>query len=200
MQLAGLGVSKLTLVARRGDRLRDLQARLVATYPHLRVDLFPADLGNEDVVTGLMKTWDEAGFAPDILISNAGFGDLGTFESSEPAKIELMLAVNVVALTRLTRWLVPQLLQKGAGWICHVGSTAGTIPLPSFAVYGGTKAYVNSFFRSTPDRIAWHRHSGASLMPWARGNGIRLRCRPAEQQAAVFPAACFHRLQGESRA
>jgi short-subunit dehydrogenase len=72
-------------------------------------------------------------------------GDLGTFETSEPARIELMLAVNIVALTRLTRWAVPAMLKKKSGYICNVGSTAGMIPLPSFAVYGGTKAYVNSF-------------------------------------------------------
>lgn len=144
-QLAGLGVSHLTLVARREDRLKNLQSRLLAAHPGLRVDIFPADLGQDQVVTSLLRCWSESGFSPDILISNAGFGDLGALETSEPAKIEQMLAVNIVALTRLTQWLVPRLLKKGAGWICHVGSTAGMIPLPSFAVYGGTKAYVNSF-------------------------------------------------------
>jgi short-subunit dehydrogenase len=37
------------------------------------------------------------------------------------------------------------MLKTKAGWICNVGSTAGLIPLPSFAVYAATKAYVNSF-------------------------------------------------------
>jgi short-subunit dehydrogenase len=56
-----------------------------------------------------------------------------------------MLAVNIVALTRITRWALPGMLAKKAGWICNVGSTAGMLPLPTFAVYAATKAYVNSF-------------------------------------------------------
>ena len=111
----------------------------------MRVDLYPADLANENAVTQLMTTLDAAGFAPDILINNAGFGDVGTFETSDPAKIESMLAVNIVALTRLTRWAVPGMLQRRRGWICNVGSSAGILALPTFAVYAATKAYVNSF-------------------------------------------------------
>ena len=144
-QLAGLGVNHLILVARREDRLRELQGELQGRHPQLRVDLLTVDLGNGAAVTDFLGTMERDGFDPDILISNAGFGDLGSLETSEAAKIELMLAVNVVALTRLTHWIVPRLLRKKSGWICHVGSTAGMIPLPSFAVYGGTKAYVNSF-------------------------------------------------------
>ncbi len=144
-QLADLGVARLVIVARRADRLQELQARLAAAHPNLDVRSVSADLGHEEAVTHLIQEWDQAGFSPDILINNAGFGDLGTLESSEPAKIEAMLAVNVVALTRLTHWAVPRMLKNGSGWICNVGSTAGMLPLPSFAVYGATKAYVNSF-------------------------------------------------------
>jgi len=144
-QLAALGVAQLILIARRADRLQALQTSLRAAHPGVQVETIPVDLGHEDAVTGLLRDWDQRGFSSDILINNAGFGDLGTLETSEPAKIELMLSVNIVALTRLTHWAVPGMLKKRMGWICNVGSTAGLIPLPSFAVYGATKAYVNSF-------------------------------------------------------
>jgi uncharacterized protein len=144
-QLADLGVARLFLVARRADRLGELKSALLAAHPSLEIESLPADLGHEEAVTQLFSTLTQRDFYPDILINNAGLGDLGTFETSEPAKIELMLAVNIVALTRLTRWIVPAMLKKKSGFICNVGSTAGMLPLPSFAVYGATKAYVNSF-------------------------------------------------------
>jgi short-subunit dehydrogenase len=185
-QLAALGVAHLLLVARREDRLRDLQASLLAAHPQLRVDVFPADLGNESAVTGLLR---DSSFSPDILISNAGFGDLGTLESSEPAKIELMLAVNVVALTRLTQWAVPKMLKKGAGWICHVGSTAGMIPLPSFAVYGATKAYVNSFSEALRTEL---HGSGVSVLALCPGpvetEFGQVASRPTGQRRFAPPA------------
>jgi short-subunit dehydrogenase len=142
-QLAARGVTRLALVARRADRLEKLRGELAG--PALQVDCFSADLANEDAVTQLMSDLDDAGFAPDILINNAGFGDLGNFENCDPAKIEAMLAVNVVALTRLSRWAIPGMVQRRRGWICNVGSSAGILPLPTFAVYAATKAYVNSF-------------------------------------------------------
>jgi hypothetical protein len=145
IQLADLGVTHLALTARRADRLEQLKACLVAANPSLRVDIITADLAGASGVTTLIAELDKRGFSPDILINNAGFGDLGTFETSDPAKIESMLAVNIVALTRLTRWLLPGMLARKSGWICNVGSTAGLIPLPTFAVYAATKAYVNSF-------------------------------------------------------
>ncbi len=144
-QLAELGVAHLVLTARRADRLEQLKARLVGASPSLRVNTFVADLSKESGVTELMAELDRLGFRPDVLINNAGLGDLGTFETSTPAVVESMMAVNMVALTRLTQWALPAMLAKKSGWICNVGSTAGLIPLPTFAVYAATKAYVNSF-------------------------------------------------------
>jgi short-subunit dehydrogenase len=188
-QLAGLGVAQLILVARREERLRELQNELRAGHPGLRVEIFPADLGSEEAVTHLLRDFDRAGFSPDILISNAGFGDLGTLETSEPAKIELMIAVNVVALTRLTRWAVPSMLKRRPGFICHVGSTAGMIPLPSFTVYGATKAYVNSFSEAL--RAELHG-SGVSVLALCPGpvetEFGRVASRPTGKRRFAPPA------------
>jgi hypothetical protein len=148
IQLAGLGVTHLVLTARRADRIEELRRSLLKVHPTLRVDTIPADLSDAAQVAKLIAglgTGALDGFSPDILINNAGLGDLGTFETADPARIESMLAVNIAALTRLTRWALPGMLAKEAGWICNVGSTAGLIPLPTFAVYAATKAYVNSF-------------------------------------------------------
>jgi len=145
LQLADLGVTHLALTARRADRLEELRQKLLSREHPPKVETISADLADANGVTSLIADLDKRGFSPDILINNAGLGDLGTFETSDPAKMEAMLAVNIVALTRLTRWAVPAMLAKKAGWICNVGSTAGMIPLPTFAVYAATKAYVNSF-------------------------------------------------------
>jgi short-subunit dehydrogenase len=148
LQLADLGVSHLVLTARRADRLDRLKDFLIASSPELRVDTILADLSDPAEVTKLIATLSSGpfeGFSCDILINNAGFGDLGSFETSAPEKIIAMMEVNVVALTRLTRWALTGMLAKKKGWICNVGSTAGVVALPSFAVYAATKAYVNSF-------------------------------------------------------
>jgi len=145
LQLAELGVTRLMLTARRADRLEELKGRVLQGHPGMQIETISADLSDATAVTTLITELDKRGFSPDILINNAGFGDIGAFETSDPVKIEAMLAVNITALTRLTRWALPAMLKRKSGWICNVGSTAGMLPLPSFAVYAATKAYVNSF-------------------------------------------------------
>jgi short-subunit dehydrogenase len=148
------------LSARRADRLEDLRRKLGAEHAALRVEAVTADLASDKGPGELIAALQGLGFAPDILINNAGLGDLGTFETSEPSRIDAMMAVNMVALTRITRWALPAMLAKKRGWICNVGSTAGMLPLPTFAVYAATKAYVNSFTEAL--RIELH------------GSGIRV--------------------------
>ena len=146
VQLADLGVSRIVLTARRVERLAHLRATLLAANPELHVDVITADLADAADVTELIGALNSLdGLACDILVNNAGFGDLGSFESSDASKIEDMMEVNMTALTRLTHWAVPGMVARRCGWICNVGSTAGLLPLPSFAVYAATKAYVNSF-------------------------------------------------------
>ncbi len=145
IQLAQLGVTHLVLSARRSDRLQALRKSLLEARPSITVDTITSDLSTDDGVAQLIAGMQKLAFSPDILINNAGLGDLGTFETSTTAVVNSMMAVNMVALTRITQWALPAMLAKKSGWICNVGSTAGMIPLPTFAVYAATKAYVNSF-------------------------------------------------------
>jgi len=55
------------------------------------------------------------------------------------------MEVNIVALTRLTRALLPAMIQKRRGAVLNVSSSAGFLPIAKFAVYAASKAYVTSF-------------------------------------------------------
>src|SRR5204863_241516 len=72
-------------------------------------------------------------------------GDSGAFSTSDPIRNEQMTLVNIVALTMLTRHLLPRMIARRCGGILNVSSSAGFLPIPNFAVYAATKAYVTSF-------------------------------------------------------
>ena len=59
-----------------------------------------------------------------------------------------MLQVNIVALTELTRLVLPKMVAKGRGKIMLVASTAAFQPGPGMAVYYASKSYVLSFGRA----------------------------------------------------
>ena len=60
-----------------------------------------------------------------MLINAAGLGDSGRFDRAEPEKIAAMLQVNVVALTELTRLVLPQMVARRRGKVMLVGLDGG---------------------------------------------------------------------------
>lgn len=135
----------LVLVARRGDRLEVLKRDLEVCSPGLRVHVRAADLADESQVFSLAKWLSSEGLRVNFLVNNAGLGDKGAFSTSDWSRVRAMIDVNIVALTLLTRLLLPSLREGGRGAVLNVSSIAGLVPLPHMAVYAASKAYVNSF-------------------------------------------------------
>jgi len=143
-QLAGCARS-LVLVARREQRLSELRGELTQHHPNLVVHIRETDLADLAQLKELVAWLEREKINVDLLINNAGLGDSGPFATSNPKRNEQMMLVNMVALTSLTRHLVPQMIARKRGGILNVSSSAGFLPIPSFAVYAATKAYVTSF-------------------------------------------------------
>jgi short-subunit dehydrogenase len=133
----------LILVARRRNRLEQLRTELVAKNPGLRIDIHEADLSNFEQTTQLAALL--ANEPIDFLINNAGLGDHGSFATADPIRVNQQVQVNVLALTALTRALLPRIIAQKRGAILNVSSSAGFLPLTDIAVYAATKAYVTSF-------------------------------------------------------
>ena len=143
-QLAGRARS-LILVARREERLSELRDELIALRAGLNVHIRRTDLGDLLQVDELAAWIEREKINVDLLINNAGLGDVGAFATSDPTRNEQMMLVNMVALTSLTRRLLPRMIARHRGAILNVSSSAGFLPIPGFAVYAATKAYVTSF-------------------------------------------------------
>jgi uncharacterized protein len=138
-------VSSMILVARRGDRLEALELELKVINPDLDVFYRALDLRNHQDLAKFCDWLEESGLAVDLLINNAGLGDRGRFADSDWDKVNAMLRVNIEALTYLTYRILPSMRRSGCGAILNVSSGAGFLPIPNFAVYAASKAYVTSF-------------------------------------------------------
>ncbi len=140
----GAECSELILVARRVEILKELTRELQAAYPQLQVHALGCDLASQRQRAELIATLSKAYHGKTLLVNNAGLGDYGSFSQSEPERNNQMLMVNIVALTELTRALLPTMESHG-GAIVNVSSLAGDVFIPDFAIYAATKAYVSSF-------------------------------------------------------
>ncbi|MEU6388123.1 SDR family oxidoreductase [Streptomyces sp. NPDC046939] len=141
----------LVLVARRAERLKTLAAQ-VSEEHGVRVDTLVADLSDTGDLDRVVAR--AAGDDIGMVVNNAGINGYGPFAETDPALLEKVIAVNVVAVTRIARAAVPGMLARGRGTVVNVASTlafAGSLPpdpLPTRAVYGGTKGYVVTFSRT----------------------------------------------------
>jgi len=135
----------VVLVARRRERLEQLRNELTKANPSLNVHVYDVDLADKTQVDALIESLAHDKIDIDLLINNAGLGDSGPFATSDPTRIDQIIQVNMSALTLLTRKLLPTMIARKRGAILNVSSSAGFLPIPGFAVYAATKAYVTNF-------------------------------------------------------
>ena len=135
----------LILVARRTERLEALRTELVGRRPDLVVSVQTCDLGDRAATDAMLARVEAEVGSIDVLINNAGMGDMGLFELADWDKVARMLELNVVALTHLTHRLLGGMSARGRGGVLQVSSGFGLEFLPGFAAYVGTKHYVTGF-------------------------------------------------------
>lgn len=154
-QLADRGV-RLTLVARREDRLEELARALP-----VEVEVLPADLTGAEGVARVAARLAAAAEPVDLLVNNAGFGAYGAFVDLAVERQRELIDLNVSTLVQLTHAALGQLAARGTGGVINVGSTAAYQPNPSGAVYGASKAFVRSFTEAIFEEL---RGTGVHVM------------------------------------
>src|SRR2546425_2416570 len=149
----------LTIVARSHERLEALAERLRHS-DGIAVEVMVADLTQaaalstvEQCVAGDQRL--------ELLVNNAGFATTGPFATLDPDQEEAEIRLNVTALVRLTRAALPGMIARGRGAIINVSSLAAFVPGPYDAIYGATKAFVNSFTEALHEEL--------------RGTGVRVQ-------------------------
>ncbi len=142
-ELAGLGAGVI-LVARRRDKLEEL-AEEIRKGPGTPVVVEPQDLAEPAAAADLAARVGEAGLDVDILINNAGFGVHGAFLDKGWDRTRSMLQLNMVTLSELTHLLASKMVARGRGHVMNVASIGAYLPVPEFAAYSATKAYVRNF-------------------------------------------------------
>ena len=80
----------------------------------------------------------------DILINNAGFGDVGNFSETSLNKELNMIDLNIKAYHILTKLFLQDFIKRDYGRILNVASMAGFMPGPYMATYYATKNYIVS--------------------------------------------------------
>jgi short-subunit dehydrogenase len=142
----------LILIARRGERLEALASNLRDKYG-VAIECKVADLA---AAADLERVASSIADDPRItmLVNNAGTSTLAAITDTSPAALEAMTALNVDALVRITRAILPGFKARDHGSIINIGSVLGFHAIPGSSAYSGTKGYVLNFTRGLQDEVA----------------------------------------------
>ncbi|HNN13140.1 MAG TPA: SDR family NAD(P)-dependent oxidoreductase [Anaerolineales bacterium] len=135
---------KVVLAARRVDRLRELAARIQEEGGEAIA--VPADVTNLEEVDNLVKSTLDLYGRIDILFNNAGIGRVSWFEEhSLDRDIETLIQVNLIGLMRVTRLVLPHMIERREGHIINMLSVAGLIAPPLISSYSASKFGARAF-------------------------------------------------------
>ncbi len=150
-RLAAEGLT-VALAARRADRLSALAVDICAAGG--RALPFPCDLGDPSSRAMLAERVQNQLGPVDVLFNNAGLGWYGYFEKMPWDTAADMLALNVNAVVHLTRLFLEPMRARGSGHIVNMGSLTGALPVQGAAIYGASKAFLESFTASVHRELA----------------------------------------------
>lgn len=131
----------LVVTARRLERLTQVQQEIQATHGG-QVTPIASDLGAPDGADRLFEEVQRAGLNVRLLVNNAGVGKFGPFLEQAPEELLEMIQVNLTSLTTLTRRFAQAMRDQGGGYILNNASYSALQPVPYYATYSSTKAYV----------------------------------------------------------
>jgi uncharacterized protein len=142
----------LILVARSEAPLKALTASL-ASASGRHITAIVADLNNKiDLAKVETKLREDSSIT--MLVNNAGTASVAPLLNADIEKMEEMIALNTIALTRLTYAAAPTFVKRGTGTIINISSVVGISPETLNGVYGATKAYVLAYSHSLQHELA----------------------------------------------
>ncbi|WP_339607602.1 SDR family NAD(P)-dependent oxidoreductase [uncultured Roseivirga sp.] len=131
---------QLIVCGRRKERLQELSAKVGVKTLELIFDVSDRDAVAE-ALNSLPAEWKQI----DVLINNAGNAHgLGKIHEGNIDDWDAMIDINVKGLLYVTKAIVPNMVERGAGHVVNIGSIAGKEAYPGGNVYCGSKHAVDA--------------------------------------------------------
>jgi uncharacterized protein len=166
----------VVLLARSVGKLQALADALRRAH-NITASVVVQDLSQPSAADAVAEALARQNLTIDILVNNAGFGTRGPFATADASETVRMLNVNIVALTMLTRHLLPGMIERRRGRILNVASTAAFQPGPFMAVYYASKAYVLSFSEALSTETEGTGVTVTCLCPGPTQTGFQSRAK-----------------------
>ena len=140
---------RLVATARDPRRLRDL----VEKYGD-QVRTAALEVSDDHAARAAVQTAVDAFGRLDVLVNNAGYGDVAPFEQLSAERFKALIDTNFYGVVNLTRAALPVMRKQRSGWILQISSVGGRLALPGSAAYHAAKWAVGGFTESLAQEVA----------------------------------------------
>lgn len=154
----------VVLVARNGERLADVAARIEADAG-VKTLVVAADLSEPGAARRVVAAVDAAGAHIEVLANNAGFGIAEPFVGSSWERQRELLRTNIEAVAELSHVFGRRMAQARRGAVLNVASVAAFMPGPYMGTYYASKAFVQSFTQALHTELRPYGVHVTSLCP-----------------------------------
>ena len=178
---SGIGEQYATELAKRGHdliivsnqekELCDVARRLSAEY-HVSVESVCMDLARNKAADELFAKCQSEGRKVDILVNDAGVFSFNPLTETNMKRIEVMLQLHVVTVTKMCRLFGEEMKRNGGGYILNMSSLSAWMMFPGITVYESTKAYIRSLSVSLSYELKQFNVGVTAVCPGAVDTGL----------------------------
>lgn len=156
-------------------------------------DFGRVDLADGDSIAACADEMLARTGAPHILVNAAGWDEIRPFVETSPELVDRLVGVNLVGPVKLTRALLPAMIEAGRGKIVNVASDAGRVGSSGETVYAGAKGGIIAFTKSVAREVARHGITSNCVCPGPTDTPL-FQSLPEKLKAALVRAIPFGRL------
>lgn len=148
---SGIGFEAARILAQQGHKVYGAARRTERMEPLREYGVVPLslDVTSDTSAQEAIAEIIEAEGRIDVLVNNAGYGELGPIETTSLDDAQRQLDVNVVGLARMTQYVLPHMRTQQSGRIVNVASIAGHITFNFAGWYNASKYAVEALSDAT---------------------------------------------------
>ncbi len=186
-QAAARAGARVGLVARRGERIRELAGGLEDAIA------VPCDVTAPEQVTAAIDTMLDVYGRIDVLINNAGQGLQATVAEIDLDDFRAVLELNLIAPLRMMQAVLPTMREQGAGSIVNISSGTTLAAAPGTGAYVASKIGLERLSAVARAELADADIAVSTLIPFATDTEFITSIRAGREAAETMTAgARFH--------
>jgi 2-hydroxycyclohexanecarboxyl-CoA dehydrogenase len=195
---SGIGRATALLLAREGARvfigdIDEAGGAATAAEAGEKAEFLPLDLADRAAIEVFAAAVHHRAARIDGLVNGAGWDRIQPFMENPPEMWDSLIAINLMGAVRLTRAVLPAMIEAQSGKIVNISSDAGRVGSMGETVYAAAKGGLIAFTKSLAREMARHRLNVNCVCPGPTDTPLFQR-QPDRMREALTRAIPFRRI------